>query len=76
MTKQPIQFSECVTKVNFLEESLSIFRNILTSYGKMKLSEEDAEELLTVVDADGDDLLDYEEFVRLFTDKGVIIKGT
>ncbi len=41
----------------------------------MKLSEKDAEDLLSSADADGDNLVDYEEFVRLFTDKGSILAG-
>ena len=39
---------------------------MVTSYGQMKLSDEDAEEMLDAADADGDDLIDYEEFVKMF----------
>ncbi len=43
----------------------------MTSYGKMKLTEEDADEMLSSTDVDGDGYVDYEEFVKMFTDKGI-----
>lgn len=44
----------------------------MTSYGKMKLTEVDADEMLNSADVDGDGLIDYEEFVKMFTeDKGI-----
>ena len=45
-------------------------RKIVTCYGRMRLSEADADEMLSAADADGDGLIDYEEFVKLFTDMG------
>jgi len=38
-------------------------RSIVTGYGKMKLTEEDASEMLNSVDADGDGLIDYEVYL-------------
>ncbi len=45
----------------------------MTSYGKMKLSESDADEMLSAADSDGDNLIDYEEFVKMFTDRNTIL---
>ena len=42
-------------------------RNVMTSYGKMKLTEEDADEMLEACDFDGDGQINYEEFVKMFT---------
>ena len=42
-------------------------RNVMTSYGKMKLTEEDADEMLDAADFDGDGQINYEEFVKMFT---------
>ncbi len=39
----------------------------MTSYGKMKLTDVDADEMLNSADSDGDGLIDYEEFVKMFT---------
>ena len=39
----------------------------MTSYGKMKLTEEDADEMLEACDFDGDGQINYEEFVKMFT---------
>lgn len=47
-------------------------RNIVTSYGRMRLSDADADELIKSVDADGDEMIDYEEFITLFTGKGLM----
>ena len=35
----------------------------------MKLSAEDADEMLSSADFDGDGLIDYEEFVKMFTEE-------
>eukprot|EP00094_Tigriopus_californicus_P010795 TCALIF_10412-PA protein Name:"Similar to Calmodulin (Chlamydomonas reinhardtii)" AED:0.08 eAED:0.08 QI:77/0.75/0.8/1/0.5/0.4/5/168/252 len=45
---------------------LSKEENVVTSYGQMKLSVEDADEMLASADADGDDMVDYEEFIAMF----------
>ena len=47
--------------------SLRPHRNVMTSYGKMKLTEEDADEMLEACDFDGDGQINYEEFVKMFT---------
>ena len=39
----------------------------MTSYGKMKLTEDDADEMLNAADFDGDGQINYEEFVNMFT---------
>ena len=44
-------------------------RNIVTSYGQMKLTDEDADEMLEFADFDGDGQINYEEFVKLFTER-------
>ena len=44
----------------------------MTSYGKMRLNDTDADEMLAAADADGDDAIDYEEFIAMFTDRGVL----
>ena len=46
-----------------------LFRTVVTSYGSMKLSAEDADEMLSSADFDGDGLIDYEEFVKMFTEE-------
>ena len=42
---------------------------VLTEMGKMKMTVEEAEEFIAMVDKDGDSMLDYSEFVMLFTEK-------
>ena len=42
-------------------------RKVLTVLGEMKLSLEDAEEMISMVDTDKDNMMDYMEFVTLFT---------
>ncbi len=42
-------------------------KNVVTSYGKMKMTDEDAEDMLRAADFDGDGLINYEEFVKMFT---------
>ena len=42
-------------------------RAVVTSYGKMKLTEAEADEMIRAADVDGDGQIDYEEFVALFT---------
>ena len=42
---------------------------MLTEMGRMKMSVEEAEEFIAMVDKDGDSMLDYSEFVVLFTEK-------
>merc|ERR1712123_274711 len=42
---------------------------VLTECGRMQLTLEEAEEFITMVDTDGDGMLDYQEFVNLFTQK-------
>ena len=47
---------------------------MVTSYGKMKLTDSEADEMIRAADVDGDGQIDYEEFVALFT--GVsLLKG-
>lgn len=48
-------------------QSLNSFRDVVTSYGKMKLSVAEADEMIRAADIDGDGMIDYEEFVALFT---------
>ena len=40
---------------------------VLTEFGEMKLSLEEAEEMISMVDTDKDNMMDYLEFVNLFT---------
>ena len=40
---------------------------VLTEFGEMKLSLEEAEEMISMVDTDKDNMMDYMEFVTLFT---------
>ena len=47
----------------------SVFRSVITSKGSMKLTEDEAEELIASVDADGDNHIAYDEFIQLFTKK-------
>ena len=42
-------------------------RAVVTSYGKMKLTDSEADEMIRTADVDGDGQIDYEEFVSLFT---------
>ena len=42
---------------------------MLTECGRMQLTMEEAEEFIAMVDTDGDGMLNYEEFVNLFTNK-------
>ena len=42
---------------------------VLTECGRMQLTMEEAEEFIAMVDNDGDGMLDYQEFVNLFTNK-------
>merc|ERR1712013_229910 len=42
---------------------------VLTECGRMQLTMEEAEEFIVMVDTDGDGMLNYEEFVNLFTNK-------
>ena len=42
---------------------------VLTECGRMQLTLKEAEEFIAMVDNDGDGMLDYEEFVNLFTNK-------
>eukprot|EP00092_Neocalanus_flemingeri_P020696 GFUD01022428.1.p1 GENE.GFUD01022428.1~~GFUD01022428.1.p1 ORF type:complete len:181 (-),score=49.13 GFUD01022428.1:65-607(-) len=42
---------------------------VLTECGRMQLTMEEAEEFIAMVDTDGDGMLDYQEFVNLFTQK-------
>jgi ribosomal protein L12E/L44/L45/RPP1/RPP2 len=42
-------------------------RAVVTSYGKMKLTESEADEMIRAADVDGDGHINYEEFVSLFT---------
>lgn len=44
-----------------------LFRNVVTSYGKMKMTNMDADEMMVGADCDGDGLINYEEFVKMFT---------
>ena len=37
--------------------------------GRMRMPVEEADELIAMVDKDGDSMLDYSEFVVLFTEK-------
>ena len=39
----------------------------MTSYGKMKLTEADADEMLDAADFDGDGQINYEEFYCMMT---------
>ena len=43
--------------------------NVLTAHGRMKVSLEEAAEYIAMVDTDSDGMLDYSEFVTLFTQK-------
>ena len=43
--------------------------NVLTAHGRMKVSLEEAAEYIAMVDTDADGMLDYSEFVTLFTQK-------
>jgi len=49
--------------------SSSELTKVLTEMGRMKMSVEEAEEFIAMVDKDGDSMLDYSEFVVLFTEK-------
>ena len=40
---------------------------VLTEFGEMKLSLDEAEEMISMVDTDKDNMMDYMEFVTLFT---------
>jgi len=51
-------------------------RRVLVECGRMKLTEEEADEFIGLVDADGDGMLDYSEFVQLFTEKLGLPYGT
>ena len=42
---------------------------ILTEHGRMPCSVEEAEEYIAMVDEDNDGMLNYKEFVALFTQK-------
>ena len=42
---------------------------VLTSHGNMKLTIEEAEDYISMVDTDGDGMMNYSEFVTLFTEK-------
>ena len=47
-------------------------KRVLTELGEMKLSNEEVDDLISMVDVDGDSLLNYSEFVDLFTEKLVL----
>ena len=49
--------------------SCSEMRRVMTELGDMKLTNEEVEDLISMVDVDGDNMLDYTEFVNLFTEK-------
>ena len=40
---------------------------VLTEFGEMRLSLEEAEDMISMVDSDKDNMMDYMEFVTLFT---------
>ena len=42
---------------------------VLTQHGRMKVSLEEAGDYIAMVDTDADGMLDYSEFVNLFTTK-------
>ncbi len=48
------------------------FRAVVTSYGKMKLTDEEANEMIRSADVDGDGQINYEEFVSLFTGVNIV----
>ena len=58
-------------KYDFLSGKISKeeLTRVLTECGRMQLTLEEAEEFIAMVDDDGDGMLDYEEFVKLFTQK-------
>ena len=39
----------------------------MTTYGKMRLTDSEADQMIQTADVDGDGQIDYEEFVSLFT---------
>ena len=43
--------------------------DVLTNHGRMKVSLEEAGDYIAMVDTDSDGMLDYSEFVALFTTK-------
>ena len=43
--------------------------DVLTNHGRMKVSLEEAGDYIAMVDTDSDGMLDYSEFVTLFTTK-------
>jgi len=43
--------------------------DVLTKHGRMKVSLEEADDYIAMVDTDADGMLDYSEFVSLFTTK-------
>ena len=45
----------------------SELKRVLTQLGDMKLSSEEAKELIEMVDVDDDNRINYSEFVTLFT---------
>ena len=42
-------------------------KTVLTELGNMRLSLEEAEDMISMVDRDKDNMMDYMEFVTLFT---------
>ena len=42
---------------------------VLCNHGNMKLTTEEAEDYISMVDTDGDGMMNYSEFVTLFTEK-------
>lgn len=45
------------------------FRSVVKSYGRMRLTSIEAEEMIKAADIDDDGLISYEEFVKAFCGK-------
>ena len=56
------EYFNCSGKISYKE-----LMKVLTEFGEMKLSLEEAEEMISMVDTDNDNMMDYMEFVTLFT---------
>lgn len=49
-----------------------VFRAAVTSYGKMRLSEQEADDMIKSADVDGDGQINFDEFVSLFTGVNIV----